>query len=58
MRNYSRIGLSFHRSFAAFLASSDRFSEVRASARALPPWRPPKRPNSTAWGGRVRGFVE
>src|SRR5260370_1902132 len=39
-----------HRARAAFLALSDRCFFVILAARALPPFRPPRRPSSTAKG--------
>ena len=40
----------FHLALAAFFAISERCSLVSFSALALPPFFPPRRPSSTAWG--------
>src|ERR1035441_7209326 len=39
-----------HRAFAAFAAIWERLRGLRASALAVPPFRPPSRPSATAWG--------
>lgn len=39
-----------HRERAAFLAIADRFFALKLSARAFPPFNPPRRPSATAAG--------
>ena len=45
-----------HRAFTAFLALSLRSSAVMLAALAGPPFRPPLRPNATAYGFFFCGF--
>jgi hypothetical protein len=47
----------FHLAFAALRAISDRSSGVSLSARALPPFSPPRRPRTTAAGFLVSCFL-
>jgi hypothetical protein len=42
--------LSPQRALAAFLAIAFRLAEVSLAARALPPFKPPRRPSATAAG--------